>query len=135
MPHIFKIYLKIKSYQLIPMRTPADTLSILNYIIRRQGPGHAVTVDCFVCLTVVMVRVTITVTITLLPGCRIKGTFNYLAEFQNLLKLTQIFLNLLNDIWGIFNINLSRSFPHGVSESCWDLFSYSFLWKGPNIHK
>ena len=108
MPHIFKIFLKIKSYQLIPMRTPADTLSILNYIIRRQGLDHAVTVDCFVCLTVVMVRVSITVTITILPGCRIKGTSNYLAEFQNLLKLTQIFQNFQNDIWGILpeiNIN------------------------------
>ena len=43
-----------------------------------------------------------------------KDTSNYLDEIQNLLKLTQIFLNFLYDIRGIFpeiNINLLCSFP------------------------
>ena len=44
--------------------------------------------------------------------------------FQNLLKLTQIFLNFLYDIRNIspeINITLPCSFPSRVSQTCWDL--------------
>ena len=57
-------------------------------------------------------------------GGRIKGSSNCLAEFQNLLKLTQIFLNFLYDIRNIspeINITLPCNFPPGVSQTCWDL--------------
>ena len=54
----------------------------------------------------------------------LKGTSNCLPEFQNLLKLTQIFLNFLYDIRNILpeiNITSPSSFPPGVSQTCWDL--------------
>ena len=53
-----------------------------------------------------------------------KGTSNYLAEFQNPLKLTQVFLNFLYDIGGILpetNANSACSFHPGVSQTWWNL--------------
>ena len=55
----------------------------------------------------------------------IKGTYNYLAEFQKTLKLTlKFFLNFLYDVRGILpeiNINTPCSFPPGVSQTWWNL--------------
>ena len=55
----------------------------------------------------------------------LKSTSNYLAEFQQTLKLTLNFLfNYLYDIRGILpeiNINSLRSFPPGVSQTWWYL--------------
>ena len=68
-------------------------------------------------------------------GSPLKGTSNRLAEFQNPLKITQIFLNFLNDIRDIspeINLTLPCSFPPGVSQTCWNLTN-RFLWKAPNF--
>ena len=81
------------------------------------------------------------------PGCvnniiyatfSVEGTSNCLAEFQNLLKLTQIFLNFLYDkiirnILPEINITSSCSFPPGVTNMLG--LNYRFLWKAPNFYR
>ena len=58
--------------------------------------------------------------------CGIKGTSNYIAEFEkkNIETAPQIFLIFLHDLRGIIpeiNKYLPCSFPPGVSQTWWNL--------------